>query len=61
MKEDISITVIVPRHDYLQILTHGSHYTCPTKLVDGESYFKFKGTWHRTRDYTDKYTMINNI
>lgn len=61
MKENISVTVIVPRWNYVQISTHGCHYNCPTKIVDGVSYFKFKQVWHKIDDYTNEYTRVNNI
>ena len=61
MKENIRVVVIVPNFDYLQIYTHGCYYTRPTKMIDGESYFKFLGKWHRTADYVDEHTTINNI
>lgn len=61
MKEDIKITVIVPKYEYVQIYTHGCHYTRITKLIDGEPYFQFKGIWYRVADYTTPDTYINNI
>lgn len=61
MKENISVSVIVPNYDYVQILTHGCYYTCPTKMIGDRSYFKFKGKWYKTEDYTNEYTRINNI
>ena len=61
VKEDYEVLCIVPNFDYLQIRTHGCCYTCTTKLIDGESYFRFKGKWHRTKDYTTPHTLINNI
>ena len=61
MKEHYKVLGIVPNFNYLQISTYTGCYTCPTKIIDGESYFKFKGKWHRTEDYVTPDTRINNI
>ena len=61
MKEPITVTVVVPNYDSCQILTHGCFYTCPTKCVDGESYFRFKNQWYKVSDYTDEHTRFNTI
>ena len=45
---------------FTQILTHGSRYTCPTKKVNDELFFKFKGEWHSVAQYSNEYTCISN-
>ena len=57
----ISVTVIVPRYNYVQILTHGCHYNCPTNVVGGTECFKFKGMWYPIDEHTNEYTRISNI
>lgn len=41
---------------WLQITTGGRKYTCPTKEIGGELFFKFKNEWHRAIDYVSEYT-----
>lgn len=36
----------------------GRWYTCPIKEINGEQHFKFKGEWHKVRDYTTPNTRI---
>ena len=31
---------------WCQITTGGRRYTCPTKIIDGELFFRFKKVWH---------------
>ena len=61
MKEPITVTGIVPNYNYCRILTHGCFYTVPTKIVDGEAYFRFKQVWYKLADYTTDHTFVNNI
>lgn len=56
----MSVTVIFKPY-WVQILTHGCHYTCPIKEVDGKWYFKFKGETYLVDDYVDEYTRTNSI
>jgi len=37
--------------NWLQITTGGRKYTCPTKLINGELFFKFKNQWHKAFDF----------
>lgn len=41
---------------WLQITTGGRSYTCPTKEINGELFFRFKNEWHRASDYISKNT-----
>ena len=41
---------------WVQIATGGSRYTCPTKEMNGELYFRFKNKWHRVKDYVSEHT-----
>ncbi len=52
-------TIVIPYH--VQIYTHGSHYTCPIKEVNGEWIFRFKGEWYKVNDYVDEYTRTTKI
>lgn len=56
---DISISTILKPY-WVQIFTHGCHYNCPIKEVNGEWLFKFKGVWLKVDEYVDEYTYINN-
>ena len=31
---------------WCQIATGGRRYTCPTKVINGELFFRFKKVWH---------------
>lgn len=31
---------------WCQIATGGRRYTCPTKVINGELFFRFKNVWH---------------
>lgn len=41
---------------WVQIISKGRRYTCPTKEVNGELFFKFKNEWHKVIDFTTKLT-----
>jgi len=41
---------------WCQITTGGRRYTCPTKVVDGQMLFRFKGSWHILTDYVCEHT-----
>ncbi len=41
---------------WVQIFSSGRRYTCPTKDINGELFFKFKNEWHKVIDYTTVYT-----
>ena len=56
---DIHISGTLLPH-WVQIYTHGCHYTCPIKEVNGEWLFRFKGDWFKVDDYVDEHTYINN-
>ncbi|MDF1494562.1 hypothetical protein [Caproiciproducens sp. CPB-2] len=43
--------------NWLQITTGGRSYTCPTKEINGNLFFKFKNEWHRATDYVSEHTM----
>ena len=36
---------------WVQITNEGKSYTCPTKEINKELFFKFKGEWHKVKDY----------
>jgi len=40
--------------NWLQITTGTGTYTCPTKEINGELFFKFKNAWHKVIDYLPK-------
>ena len=40
--------------DWVQVITHTGTYTCPTKMINGELYFKFKKEWHKVSKYLYK-------
>lgn len=42
--------------DWVQITTGGRTYTCPTKEINGELFFKFKKNWHKVMEYTSELT-----
>lgn len=41
---------------WLKITTGGRSYTCPTKEINGELFFKFKNEWLRAIDYVSEHT-----
>ena len=41
---------------WVSIVSGGRRYTCPTKEIDGELFFKFKNEWHKVIEYTSKLT-----
>lgn len=41
---------------WVQIISGGRRYTCPTKEINGELFFKFKNEWHKVMDFTSKFT-----
>ncbi len=53
--------IILGKNDicgWVQILTHGSRYTCNTKMINGEEYFVFKNEWHKVSDYATSNTSV---
>jgi len=36
---------------WCQITSGGRTYTCPTKIVNGELFFKFKNNWHKVVEF----------
>ena len=38
----------------VQITHKGRTYTCPTKEINGDLFFKFLGKWHKVSDYLYK-------
>lgn len=36
---------------WCQIVSRGRKYTCPTKLVDGKLFLKFKNIWHPVTEF----------
>lgn len=42
--------------NWLQITSGGRSYTCITKEINGELFFRFKKEWHRVADYLSEYT-----
>lgn len=41
---------------WVQITTGWGTYTCPTKQVNDELFFKFKNKWYRVIDFTSEFT-----
>ena len=37
--------------NWCQITTGGRHYTCPTKVLNGKLFFRFKNVWHSVSEY----------
>ena len=40
----------------VQISSGGRRYTCPTKEINGELFFRFRNEWHKVVDFTSKLT-----
>ena len=55
MRLDIVVTAIAKPY-YIQIYTHGCHYQCPMKEINGEWYSRFKGQEFKISDYTNENT-----
>jgi hypothetical protein len=43
--------------NWVQIISGGRRYTCPTKEISGELFFAFKKDWHKVLDFTSEHTM----
>ncbi len=43
-----------PFFEWVQVITSTGKYTCPTKLIDGKLFFKFKNEWHEVSKYLYK-------
>lgn len=41
---------------WVQIISEGKRYTCPTKEINGELFFKFKNEWHKVIDFISEFT-----
>lgn len=41
---------------WVQIASGGRRYTCRTKEINGELFFKFKNEWHKVLDFVSEYT-----
>ena len=41
---------------WVQIISEGRRYTCPTKEINGELFFKFKNEWHKVIDFISEFT-----
>jgi len=41
---------------WVQIVTSGRRYTCPTKEINGVLCFLFKKNWHKVSDFTSDLT-----
>jgi hypothetical protein len=41
---------------WVQIISGGRSYTCPTKEINGELFFIFKKSWHKVMDFTSEHT-----
>lgn len=38
-------------------ITNGSRtYTCPTKYINGELFFRFKNEWHKVAEFVSDHT-----
>lgn len=42
--------------NWVQIVSGGRRYTCPTKIIDGQLSFLFKKEWHKVAEYVTKHT-----
>lgn len=38
----------------VRVITSNGSYSCPTKTINGELFFKFKRKWHKVEDYLYK-------
>ena len=46
---------------WCQVFSNGRKYTCYTKMVDNNLYFKFKGKWHVVSEYVTELTSVYRI
>lgn len=53
IKEDLNMLVLGINYilNWVQIISDGRKYTCPTKEINGELFFKFKKEWHKVAEY----------
>lgn len=40
---------------WCQIVSGGRRYTCPTKTIDGQLFFKFKKEWHSVAEFMSEH------
>lgn len=54
----LQATILLVNHamDFVQILVHGSKYTCPMTRRDGKAVFRFKDKWYSVNDYISEMT-----
>lgn len=43
---------------WCQITTGGRRYTCPTKVINGELFFRFKKVWHPVAQFVSDNTEV---
>ena len=43
---------------WCQVFSNGRKYTCYTKMVDNNLYFKFKGKWLVVSEYVTELTSV---
>ena len=56
MLSDVLILGINRVMKHVQITAGGRRYTCPTKLIGNDLFFKFRKEWHNAFYYTSEYT-----
>jgi len=50
------ITTINKICNLCQIISDGRTYTCPTKEINGQLFFRFKRVWHPVSQHISEYT-----
>ena len=43
---------------WCQVLSGGRKYTCPTRVINGEMFFRFKKTWHPVAQFASEYAEV---
>lgn len=52
------ITVINKALKTVQIIAGTGTYTCPTKIINGELFFRFKNEWHEVAKFVTETTRV---
>ena len=43
---------------WCQILSVGRRYTCPTRVINGEMFFRFKRAWHPISQFVSDHAEV---
>lgn len=56
MNQNMLVFLVNTATELVQINIHGSRYSCPLKMKNGQYFFAFKNNWYKLDDYIDEFT-----